>query len=107
MVLREMKLLVIGAGMMGSAAAYDMARAAGVEGITLADANGKLAKREAARINKMVGGKKITAIQLDASKYGRAGKLMKGHAGVLSAVPYFFNEGLAKTGIEAHFHFAD
>ena len=32
-----MRLLVIGAGMMGSAAAYDMARSALVESVTLAD----------------------------------------------------------------------
>ncbi|MEO5935933.1 MAG: saccharopine dehydrogenase C-terminal domain-containing protein [Terriglobales bacterium] len=102
-----MKLLVIGSGMMGSAAAYDMARSAGVEAVTLADADGKLAKQAAARINKMLGGKRVKAVELDAAKYGRAGKLMKGHAGVLSAVPYFFNEGLAKAAIEAGCHFAD
>jgi lysine 6-dehydrogenase len=102
-----MRLLVIGAGMMGSAAAYDMARSPGVEAVTLADANGKLAKNEATRINRMVGGKKVKAVELDASKYGKAQKLMKGHDGVLSAVPYFFNEGLAKAAIEAKSHFAD
>ena len=32
-----MQLLVIGCGMMGSAAAYDMARSAAVEAVTLAD----------------------------------------------------------------------
>ena len=32
-----MRLLVIGAGMMGSAAAYDMARSPQVESVTLAD----------------------------------------------------------------------
>ena len=43
-----MKLLVIGAGMMGSAAAYDMARSAGVDSVTLADSNSRLAKSAAA-----------------------------------------------------------
>ncbi len=32
---------------------------------------------------------------------------MKGHDGVLSAVPYFFNLGLAKAAIETRAHFAD
>jgi 3-hydroxyacyl-CoA dehydrogenase len=36
-----MKLLVIGAGMMGSAAAYDMANTAGVTSVTLADSDYK------------------------------------------------------------------
>jgi lysine 6-dehydrogenase len=44
---------------------------------------------------------------LDASKYAKAGKLMKGHQGVLSAVPYFFNVGLAEAAISAGCHFAD
>ena len=39
-----MKLLVIGAGMMGSSAAYDMARCARVDSVTLADADTKRAK---------------------------------------------------------------
>src|SRR3954463_7646819 len=102
-----MKLLVIGAGMMGSAAAYDMARAKDVESVTLADADGKLAKSAAARINKLNGNKKVRAVRLDAANYKAAGKLMRGHAAVLSAVPYFFNVGLAKAAIEAKCHFAD
>jgi lysine 6-dehydrogenase len=102
-----MKLLVIGAGMMGSAAAYDMARSQNVKSVTLADSNDKLAKTEAARLNKMLGGKRVNAVKLDAANYKAAGKLMKGHAGVLSAVPYFFNVGLAKAAIEARCHFAD
>jgi lysine 6-dehydrogenase len=102
-----MKLLVIGAGMMGSAAAYDMARAKDVESVTLADADGKLAKSAAQRVNKLNGNRKVRAVKLDAANYKAAGKLMKGHAAMLSAVPYFFNVGLAKAAIEARCHFAD
>jgi lysine 6-dehydrogenase len=102
-----MKLLVIGAGMMGSAAAYDMARSAGVESVTLADANSKLAKSAAKRINKLHGNGKVRAAKLDAASSRAAAKLMRGHAGVLSAVPYFFNVGLAKAAIETRCHFAD
>src|SRR5712672_2604870 len=102
-----MKLLVIGAGMMGSAAAYDMARSAGVESVTLADANSQLAKSAAARINKLHGNRKVRPAKLDAANSRTAAKLMHGHAGVLSAVPYFFNVGLAKAAIESRCHFAD
>jgi len=102
-----MKLLVIGAGMMGSAAAYDMARSAGVESVTLADSNSRLAKSSAARINKLHGNRKVRPAKLDAANSRAAAKLMHGHAGVLSAVPYFFNVGLAKAAIESRCHFAD
>ncbi len=102
-----MKLLVIGAGMMGSAAAYDMARAEQVEAVTLADSEGKKARVAAARINKLAGGRKVKAVSFDARKPGAAKKLMRGHDGALSAIPYFFNLGLCKAAIEAGCHFAD
>jgi lysine 6-dehydrogenase len=102
-----MKLLVIGAGMMGSAAAYDMARQAQVSEVTLADSDTRRAKNAASRVNKLSGTKKVRAVEVDASNPKKAAKLMKGHDGVLSAVPYFFNLGLAKAAIESHCHFAD
>jgi len=45
-----MKFLVIGAGMMGSAAAYDMARQPDAHSVTLADADLRRAREVAARI---------------------------------------------------------
>ena len=98
---------MIGAGMMGSAAAYDMARMPGVDDVTLADSDFALAKRAAARVNKLNGNRSVKAARLDAGNYRKAGKLMNGHAGVLSAVPYFFNVGLAKAAIEVKCNFAD
>lgn len=102
-----MKLLVIGAGMMGSSAAYDMARCARVESVTLADADKQRAKEAARRINKMVDGKKVEATGVDASSRRDAAKKMRGHDGTLSAVPYFYNLGLAEAAIDAKCHFAD
>ena len=102
-----MKLLVIGAGMMGSAAAYDMARAEAVDSVTLADTDRKRAREAAARINKLARSRKVQAVELDASKEKAAAKLMRGHDAALSAVPYFFNLGLARAAVEARCHFAD
>ncbi|MGB9206005.1 MAG: saccharopine dehydrogenase C-terminal domain-containing protein [Terriglobales bacterium] len=102
-----MKLLVIGSGMMGSAAAYDMARQGQVDSVTLADSNLKLAKDVAARVNRITNDKKVRAVALDAAKEKDAARLMKGHDGTLSAVPYFLNLGLAKAAITAGCHFAD
>src|SRR3954465_7325452 len=106
-----MKLLVIGSGMMGSAAAFDMARQPDVTQVTLADSDLALAKAAVKRLSKALGAvgakneaKKLKPVKLDASNYKAAGKLMRlapgggkeGHAACLSAVPYFFNVGLAK-----------
>ncbi|MGA2003157.1 MAG: saccharopine dehydrogenase C-terminal domain-containing protein [Terriglobales bacterium] len=102
-----MKLLVIGSGMMGSAAAYDMACQNQVDSVTLADSNLKLARDVAARVNRISGEKKVRAVALDASREKDAARLMKGHDGALSAVPYFLNLGLAQAAITAGCHFAD
>src|SRR5438045_2848429 len=104
----QMKLLVIGAGMMGSAAAFDMARSSGVESVTLADCDIARAQ-DAARFIAKSHGKKGASVQpvaLDAADEGSASALMRGHTGVLSAVPYFFNVHLARAAIGAGCHFA-
>ncbi|MGO9087667.1 MAG: saccharopine dehydrogenase family protein [Candidatus Sulfotelmatobacter sp.] len=102
-----MKLLVIGSGMMGSAAAFDMARTPQVNAVTLADSDLKRARDVATRVNRMTGDKKVRAVGLDASDQKAAAKLMYGHDAALSAVPYFLNLGLARAAVEAHCHFAD
>jgi lysine 6-dehydrogenase len=102
-----MKLLVIGSGMMGSAAASDMARQTDVQAVTLADADLQRARAVTARINRLRGDKKVRAVALDASREVAATKLLKGHDAALSAVPYFLNLGFAKAAISASWHFAD
>jgi lysine 6-dehydrogenase len=102
-----MKLLVIGSGMMGSAAAFDMARTPQVDAVTLADNDTKRAREVAARVNRITGDKKVRAVTLDASDEKASGRLMHGHDAALSAVPYFLNLGLARAAVEARCHFAD
>src|SRR5690348_15447663 len=104
-----MKLLVIGAGMMGSAAAFDMARSREVEFITLADADLEKAQ-EAAKFIATTHGKKgapVRPVPIDAADENAAAALMRAHDGTLSAVPYFFNVGLARAAVGAGCHFAD
>jgi lysine 6-dehydrogenase len=110
-----MRLLVIGAGMMGTAAAYDMARSPAVQSISLADNDPRRAKEGVRRIESLlqlhhkadVVKNKVRAVELDASDEKDATRLMRGHNAALSAVPYFFNLGLAKAAIRARCHFAD
>lgn len=102
-----MKLLVIGSGMMGSAAAYDMAKQPEVDSITLADTDVTRARDVAARVNRITGSRKVRASSLEASDAKAAAKIMRGHDAALSAVPYFLNLGLAKAAIDARCHFAD
>jgi lysine 6-dehydrogenase len=68
--------------------------------------NGRV-KAAVQRIRKLTGSKKILSAQVDASRPSEAAKLMRGHNGVLSAVPYFYNLGLCRAAIETGCHFAD
>ena len=102
-----MRLLVIGAGMMGPTAAYDMAKAADVESVTLADVDPRRAKEAAARVNRLTRSKKVRPARLDAGSRTAVLKLMRGHTAALSAIPYIYNLRLAKAAIEARCHFTD
>jgi lysine 6-dehydrogenase len=102
-----MKLLVIGAGAMGTAAAYDMARAPAVELVTLADSDARRAQESARRMNRLSRSTKIRAQQLDARHERAVTSLMRRHDAALSCVPYYLNLGLAKAAVTAGRHFAD
>ena len=102
-----MRLLVIGSGMMGFAAAFDMARTLEVDSVTLADKDKKRARDISGRINCMTQSKKVRAVQLDAADEKATARLMRGHDAALSAVPYFLNLGLARAAVEARCPFAD
>ena len=104
-----MKFLVIGSGMMGSAAAFDMARSRDVSSVTLADADVQRAQEAAQFIIKSHGkkGSAVRVATLDAADETSAAALMREHDAVLSAVPYFYNVALARAAIGAGCHFAD
>lgn len=104
-----MRFLVIGSGMMGSAAAFDMARSRGVKSVTLADADIERAQ-EAAKFIARTHGKKAAAVRalgFDAADESSAAALMREHDAVLSAVPYFYNVALARAAVGSGCHFAD
>jgi lysine 6-dehydrogenase len=93
--------------MMGWAAAFDMACAQQVEAVTLADNDEQRLNEAVERIEKLTGSHKVTGVLLDAADTGAALDAMRGHDGVLSAVPYFLNLGLTKAAIRAGCHFVD
>lgn len=97
-----MKAVVIGAGMMGSALAYDLAQASDIEEVILADINFERASNTAKNINSKVKPEKI-----DANSYEDIVELMTGTDAVISAVPYSLNYILTTAAIEAGVHFLD
>ena len=98
-----MRMLVLGAGLQGSACAYDLLQRAEVERVTLADLN---PGRIPAFLKKKKDKRLVTA-RLDAKQAGKLRRLMQGHDGVMNALPYYFNYPVAKTAVAAGLHCAD
>jgi lysine 6-dehydrogenase len=98
-----MRMLVLGAGLQGSACAYDLLQHADVERVTIAD-------RRTDRLPKFLKaarGKPLKVAKLDAKKAGALERLMRGHDAVMCALPYYFNERVAKAAVSLGLHHAD
>ncbi len=91
-----MKYVVIGAGMMGSAAAYDLAKSNPQDEIVLADINIQQARSVAASI-----GPNVTPVRIDVNNNRDVVKLIEGSGAVISAVSYSVNYQMTKAAIEA------
>ncbi|MBP2646535.1 MAG: Saccharopine dehydrogenase [Gemmatimonadetes bacterium] len=98
-----MKMLVLGAGLQGSACAYDLLYSKGVSRVTLADL--KIDRLppflERARSERLV------LQQLDVSDHAAVRQVMTGHDAVMSALPYYFNGPMAALAVECGCHFSD
>ena len=98
-----MRMLVLGAGLQGSACAYDLLQRSEVERVTLADLH---PNRVAAFLKKRKNKRLVTA-RLDARRRPQLEKLMRGHDAVMNALPYYFNYSVAKAAVAAGLHCAD
>lgn len=95
----QKKFLVLGAGMMGRAIAYDLVQSHGKDCLAVIDAN----KAACDSLKKWLG---IEVHNLDA-KDKAIDKHIKGSDAVIVALPYGFNLGFMKKAIEAGAHFCD
>ena len=98
-----MRMLVLGAGLQGSACAYDLLQRPEVERVTLAD----LHPRRAAPFLIKRRDKRLVTARLDAKSGPRLRKLMRGHDAVMNALPYYFNYPVAKAAVTMGLHCAD
>ncbi len=98
-----MNVLVLGAGMMGRAIAYDLARYSQFDNITLADKD----TPTLASAEQFLRNQHISFDVLDINSKEKAKTYFKKYDVVLSAVPYTFNVLLAKVAIETKTHFLD
>jgi lysine 6-dehydrogenase len=98
-----MRMLVLGAGLQGSACAYDLLQRKEVERVTLAD----LRPSRIPRWLKQAAGERLTLTKLDVAQAPRLRGVMRGHDAVLNALPYYFNYPVAKAAVGAGLHCAD
>ena len=100
---KDMRVVVLGAGLQAQAACFDLAAQEDVTEIVVADADRERAERLAARW----GQGKIRPVVFDAADVDAATDLMRGADAALSAVPYRFNPGLAEAAVRAGCSFCD
>src|SRR3954465_1777117 len=98
-----MRRLVLGAGLQGSACAYDLLQDNAVSEVRLADLHiGHLAPFLAP-----YSGPRLIPTPLDVRNHEAVLAVMKGCTAVMSALPYYLNLDMARLAIEAGAHFCD
>jgi len=98
-----MRMLVLGAGLQGSACAYDLLQNAEITQVRLADL-------DVGHIAPFLGpysGKRLIPTPLDVRDTDAVRALMRESDAVMSAIPYYFNLELAKLAAEVGVHFCD
>src|SRR5881396_688881 len=98
-----MRMLVLGAGLQGSACAYDLLRHPGVERVTITDLK---PERIPAFLKPHVG-KRLALVKLDVQDGAALRAAMADHAAVQNAAPYYFNLEVARAAVDAGIHCAD
>ena len=96
--------MVLGAGMMGRAIAYDLARARGVDEVVLGDLSLPVAKRAAG----WIGSGNVSPVKVDVGCGADVRRVLEGGFDVAAgAVSYRFNVALARAAIQAGVNFCD
>jgi lysine 6-dehydrogenase len=98
-----MKMLVLGAGLQGCACAYDLLQNPAITQVTLADL------RPDTLPPFLAGdwGGRLRPLRLDVNDGTAVRQAMRGHAAVMSAIPYYYNRPMAQAAVEMGCHFSD
>ena len=98
-----MKMLVLGAGLQGSACAYDLLQNKDVKEVRLAD----IRVSEVEPFLAPYSGKRLIPTPLDVRDSDAVAGLMRESDAVMSALPYYFNYDMAVCAVDAGVHFCD
>ena len=98
-----MRMLVLGAGLQGSACAYDLLQNPAVTGVTIAD----LHPDHLPPFLDKARDERLRPVKLDVSDEQAVRQTMQGQTAVMSAIPYYYNAPMARYAVESGCHFAD
>src|SRR5437867_10566553 len=98
-----MRMLVLGAGLQGSACAYDLLQQPGVERVTIAD----LKRDRLPAFGEPCVGTRLTLSLLDVQDGAAMRDSIAGHDAVLNAAPYYFNREVSRAAVAARAHCVD
>jgi lysine 6-dehydrogenase len=98
-----MRMLVLGAGLQGSACAYDLLQNPDVTEVRLADLN----VSHLPEFLKEYSGKRLIPTPLDVRDHEAVLAVMRESKATMSAIPYYFNLDLARLAVQAGTHFCD
>lgn len=98
---------ILGAGMQGTAVAYDLAKFADPEVILMGDADLEQAERNAARVNSLVGRNVCRAHTADALDPDSLHHFLESADVLVSCVPYWMHPRVALGAIKAKTHMCD
>lgn len=99
-----MRMLVLGAGLQGSACAYDLLQNPAIGEVRLAD---RTVDHLPAFLQPYVGGERLKLITLDVKDAKAVQGAMAGVQAVMCAIPYYFNLPMTEAAIAAGAHFCD
>ena len=99
-----MKMLVLGAGLQGSACAYDLLQNPSITEVRLAD---RTVEHLPAFLEPYIGGERLKLITIDVKDPAAVQAAMAGVKSVMCAIPYYFNLPMTEAAIAAGAHFCD
>src|SRR2546421_5915298 len=98
-----MRMLVLGAGLQGSACAYDLLQHPGIDRVTVAD----LKPDRIPALLRPLAGRRLALLKLDVQDGAALRAAMGGHDAVLNAAPYYFNLEVSKAAVDSGVPCAD
>jgi lysine 6-dehydrogenase len=99
-----MRMLVLGAGLQGSACAYDLLQNPAITEVRLADREGVVLP---AFLSAYANDPRLVRIALDAKDGAAVTRAMQGVTAAMCALPYYFNLDMTRLAVDAGVHFCD